>query len=145
MNKHELKILPQHFIPVLDGHKTAELRKNDRNYQVGDTLLLMEWNGEYTGDACERVITHIADVGEWLPGYMLLSIERIPQHAPVDLAALVPDEMPDSLHNTLRIVLSDMASFVVKDAVWEAFKSEMLRRIADTAPQQHEVLERHRG
>lgn len=74
---HELKILPQYFTPVLDGLKTAELRKNDRGYSIGDTLLLMEWNGEYTGDACERVITHIADVGVYLPGYVLLSMKPV--------------------------------------------------------------------
>ncbi|MEA5104712.1 DUF3850 domain-containing protein [Pantoea sp. S18] len=72
--RHELKILPQHFTPVLDEIKTAELRKNDRNFAVGDMLLLMEWNGDYTGDACERVVTHVADVGDCLPGYVLLSM-----------------------------------------------------------------------
>ena len=76
---HELKILPEHFAPVLDELKTAELRKSDRPFNVGDTLLLMEWNGDYTGDACERVITHIADVGEYLPGYVMLSIKPLAQ------------------------------------------------------------------
>lgn len=75
--KHELKILPQHFIPVLDELKTAELRKNDRKYAVGDTLLLMEWNGDYTGDSCERMVTHIADVSDYLPGYVMLSIKPL--------------------------------------------------------------------
>lgn len=74
---HELKILPVHFIPVLDGLKTAELRKNDRNFKVGDTLVLMEYNGEYTGDGCERLVTHVADVGSYLPGYVLLSMKII--------------------------------------------------------------------
>lgn len=72
--RHELKIIPEHFIPVLDGVKLAELRKNDRNYQVGDVLALYEWNGEYTGDACEREVIHVADVGSYLPGYVLLSM-----------------------------------------------------------------------
>lgn len=71
---HELKILPEHFIPVLDGLKTAELRKNDRDFKVGDTLVLMEYNGEYTGDGCERLVTHVADVGSYLPGFVLLSM-----------------------------------------------------------------------
>nr|DAN88367.1 MAG TPA: activating signal cointegrator [Caudoviricetes sp.] len=31
---HELKILPQHFWPVVDGLKRAELRNNDRNFKV---------------------------------------------------------------------------------------------------------------
>lgn len=74
MKTHELKINPEHFIPVLDGLKLAELRKNDRDFNVGDKLVLMEWNGEYTGDACERYIVHIADVGSYLPGYVLISM-----------------------------------------------------------------------
>lgn len=74
---HELKILPEHFIPVLDGLKLAELRKNDRNYQPGDTLILMEWNGDYTGDGCKREITHVADVGSYLPGFVLLSMKEV--------------------------------------------------------------------
>ena len=78
MATHELKILTEHFIPVLDGLKRAELRKNDRNFAVGDKLVLMEWNGDYTGDGCERIITHVADVGAYLSGYVLLSMERHP-------------------------------------------------------------------
>lgn len=76
MATHKLKILTEHFIPVLDGLKRAELRKNDRNFAAGDTLILMEWNGHFTGDGCERVITHVADVGSYLPGYVLLSMEK---------------------------------------------------------------------
>ncbi|KMV67781.1 RNA-binding protein [bacteria symbiont BFo1 of Frankliniella occidentalis] len=78
MATHELKILTEHFIPVLDGLKRAELRKNDRNFAAGDKLVLMEWDGDYTGDGCERIITHVADVGAYLPGYVLLSMERHP-------------------------------------------------------------------
>lgn len=74
MTTHELKILPEHFLPVLDGLKLAELRKNDRDFRVGDKLLLMEWDGEYTGNACTRKIIHVADVGSYLPGFVLLSI-----------------------------------------------------------------------
>jgi len=81
MKTHELKILPEHFLPVLDGLKLAELRKADRDYQVGDKLILMEWNGEYTGDACTRLITHVADVSAYLPGYALLSMKE-PEERP---------------------------------------------------------------
>lgn len=72
---HELKILPQHFWPVVDGLKRAELRNNDRNFKVGDVLALYEWDGDYTGERIDKLIVHIADVGAYLPGYVLISIE----------------------------------------------------------------------
>ena len=47
---HELKILPEYFEAVERGYKRFELRKDDRDYKVGDTLILYEWDGEeYTG------------------------------------------------------------------------------------------------
>ncbi|MCL6443412.1 MAG: DUF3850 domain-containing protein, partial [Alicyclobacillus sp.] len=76
MATHELKIWPQYFEDVLNGSKTFEIRKNDRGYQVGDTLVLQEWvekareldfrppwqertYGEYTGRECKRTVTYI--------------------------------------------------------------------------------------
>lgn len=41
---HELKIWPQYYARVLDGSKTFEVRKNDRDYQPGDHVVLREWN-----------------------------------------------------------------------------------------------------
>ena len=47
---HNLKISPKYFNDVVYYNKRFELRKDDRNYQVGDTLLLEEYeDGEYTG------------------------------------------------------------------------------------------------
>lgn len=42
--KHELKIWPQYYCRVADGTKTFEVRKNDRGYQPGDTVELIEWD-----------------------------------------------------------------------------------------------------
>lgn len=39
---HRLKTDPEAFAAVLSGAKTFEIRFNDRNYQVGDGLLLQE-------------------------------------------------------------------------------------------------------
>lgn len=76
---HYLKIYPEFFSAVCTGVKRAELRKNDLDYRVGDTLHLMETprgSCHQTGEFINVKITHIADVGEWIPGYVLLSIER---------------------------------------------------------------------
>ncbi|HBQ3047726.1 TPA: DUF3850 domain-containing protein [Klebsiella quasipneumoniae subsp. similipneumoniae] len=75
---HDLKIYPEFFSAVCTGVKRAELRKNDRDYIVGDTLHLMETlrgSCHRTGEYINVTITHIADVGEWMPGYVLLSVE----------------------------------------------------------------------
>lgn len=54
MKRHEIKILPKYFRLVVTPHgvvKRFELRKDDRNYQAGDTVTLREWDGqEYTGN-----------------------------------------------------------------------------------------------
>lgn len=56
---HSLKVLPKYFEAILIGDKTFEIRKNDRNYQVGDKLILKEWNGEkYTGNILKKEITY---------------------------------------------------------------------------------------
>ncbi|NCH33728.1 DUF3850 domain-containing protein [Cronobacter sakazakii] len=76
---HNLKIWPEHYSAVCAGLKRAELRKNDRDYRVGDTLDLCEWDKDdesFTGEFISVTVTHVADVGEWMPGYVLLSIER---------------------------------------------------------------------
>jgi len=50
--EHELKILPKYFIEVVSSTKRFEIRKNDRNFKVGDILILKEWEGRYLGPEC---------------------------------------------------------------------------------------------
>ena len=61
MNKHEIKILPEYFELLFTPHggvKRFELRKNDRDYKVGDVVTLKEWTGtEYTGNGAAGELT----------------------------------------------------------------------------------------
>jgi hypothetical protein len=41
---HELKVVPPYFESLLSGDKTFEVRRNDRGFQRGDTLLLIEYD-----------------------------------------------------------------------------------------------------
>lgn len=77
MTDHLLKILPEHFQAVSTWKKTVELRRDDRGFQVGDTLHLMEWHPEtgHTGRECRRTVTHIDRGMEYLaPGIVGLSL-----------------------------------------------------------------------
>ena len=56
MQIHVLKIQPKYFTEVLHGKKNFELRKDDRNYQVGELVTLLEYeNGEYTGKEIKNI------------------------------------------------------------------------------------------
>lgn len=57
--EHDLKTQPPYFEDVLTGQKTFEVRQDDRGFQTGDTLLLREWNGAYTGRAVRVRVRYI--------------------------------------------------------------------------------------
>lgn len=62
---HELKILPEFFEAVTSGRKQFEIRKNDRQFQVGDLVILREWvQGNYTGNSYHVFITYVTDFGQ---------------------------------------------------------------------------------
>jgi len=64
MSYHELKIHPQYFTEVLEGNKTFEIRKNDREFKVGDIVLLRDFSpvmNMYSGHTVKKEITYITD------------------------------------------------------------------------------------
>lgn len=73
------KILPEYFKAVKDYSKTFELRKDEDNFEVGDTIRLAEWDGkDFTGNVVIRKITYILrDCPEYglMPGYCILGIQ----------------------------------------------------------------------
>ncbi len=74
---HELKILPEYFDDITSGKKTFEIIRNDRNYKVGDVLILREWNKRnYTGCEVTAEVTYILDDFEALKeGYIVMGIK----------------------------------------------------------------------
>ena len=72
--KHILKIRPKYFQAVVAQTKRFEIRKNDRNYQVGDWLDLLEWqDGGFTGNSCLREVKYISDY-EQKRGFVVLGL-----------------------------------------------------------------------
>lgn len=60
---HKKKTWPDDFQRILDGKKTFDLRLADWDCQVGDILVLQEWDPDkqkYTGRSLEKEITHIS-------------------------------------------------------------------------------------
>lgn len=52
MKVHYLKIAPEYFEAVISKRKRFEIRKDDREYEVGDVIVLKEWkDGKFTGNA----------------------------------------------------------------------------------------------
>lgn len=59
MTIHELKILPEYFKAQKAGKKNFEIRKNDRDYKVGDKLVLKEYDPK--AKEFETMITDILE------------------------------------------------------------------------------------
>ena len=65
---HELKCWPEYFEAVMSMQKMFEIRKNDRDYRIGDIIYLKEWNPnkmEYTGREWGGFITYILPGGQF--------------------------------------------------------------------------------
>ena len=77
---HRLKTWPEYFQAILAGHKTFEVRKNDRDFRVGDLLILAEYepNEEpgYTSRILYRLVSYVLPGGQFgiEPGYCVLGL-----------------------------------------------------------------------
>lgn len=81
MTVHYIKTKKEYFEAVQKGDKTFELRKDDRNYQVGDTLMLimLDKDGKETDEILKVNVTYVLkDCPEYglKPGYAILGIKK---------------------------------------------------------------------
>ena len=81
---HELKTHPMYFRSVACGEKPFEIRKNDRNYRVGDTLVLREFDPRcgYSGEQVTATVTYITCF-EQQEGNVVMGIAPTPATEPV--------------------------------------------------------------
>lgn len=79
MATHELKTVRPHFDAVASGAKHVEIRKNDRGFEVGDLLVLCEYDaskGALSGRYIEVRVTHVLrEFAGLARGYVALSFE----------------------------------------------------------------------
>lgn len=83
---HELKTWPVFYKAIIDGSKTFEVRKNDRNFKVNDVLLLREYDPDaeqYTGSSTKRKVTYVLGDNPFfqLNKMVILGLQPIPQSA----------------------------------------------------------------
>lgn len=74
--KHMVKCWPEFFEVMWSGVKTFEVRVNDRNYTVGDTIALHEYNPAkrfYSGRFVERRIVYITEYLQ-REGYIIMQL-----------------------------------------------------------------------
>jgi hypothetical protein len=96
MATHELKTWSEQFKKVLSGEKTFELRKNDRDFKTGDTLILIEGDlGGYgmtdhdlsyfpTGRELKCSVTHVLYGGRFgLPDDHCIMSIKVESPAPI--------------------------------------------------------------
>ncbi len=92
MTIHKLKLSPIYYDDSASGIKTFEIRKNDRNFKVGDILELREYvwsnaekRGAYTGAVHWKIITYILDDEEYLhEGFVCLGVSPIAEPKEVE-------------------------------------------------------------
>jgi hypothetical protein len=66
-NTHHLKSWPEFFQAIKAGHRTHELRRNDRHFAIGDILALHEFDPDaknYTGEEILVEITSLTSFAQ---------------------------------------------------------------------------------
>jgi hypothetical protein len=79
---HKLKTWPKYYYRVYIGQKNFELRKADRDFEIGDYVILQEFDPdkkEYTGRELQRCIGYILQGGQFglEEGYVILDLLAI--------------------------------------------------------------------
>ncbi len=106
---HHLKILPQYFEDVQAGKKNFEIRQNDRDFKVGDILVLKEYeNGKYTGRIVKRKVNYIlyGDKPFTLglaKGYCILGLED-------KTKSEEEEQMREKINRAIKAINQDMAA-----------------------------------
>ncbi len=106
--EHELKTLAPFFWAAQRGEKTFEIRKHDRDFRVGDTLVLVEWDGAAAvGGRLKRKITYITTaygLGLLVDGVSVLG-----------LATVAADEQRQ--HDRFEAAVAMHAAFIANTAI----------------------------
>ncbi len=128
MTQHELKTWPDFFAEIKSARKQFDLRKNDRDFQIGDTLRLREYEPAteiYTDRVITREVTYIVHGPKWglEKGFCIMSLKTPPKcfvaHFSRELTRKIKAALCFSISHTLlpaEIVPGDL---IAMDDMWE--------------------------
>lgn len=77
--EHQLKTWKSYFVSILQNEKTFEVRRNDRDFKVGDILVLQEYDHNtnyYTGRYLKKRVKYVLEGGNFgiESGYVVMGI-----------------------------------------------------------------------
>ena len=129
MVEHKLKIKSEYFSAVINKTKTAEIRyNNDRNYQVGDILILNEIDslGNFTGNKCSVIVTHVLDDNQYLQtGYVMLSFRMLnSDYLNKNIEKIKTQGISEAVINTINIVLQHR-TMAERELTWQLYRDEI--------------------
>jgi ASC-1-like (ASCH) protein len=75
--EHKLKTKTDYFNAHAQGLKNFEIRWDDRNYKVGDILILQDYDEEtgLSGREIRKRVTYLTTL-EQVPGYIVMAVEN---------------------------------------------------------------------
>ncbi|WP_065755239.1 DUF3850 domain-containing protein [Bradyrhizobium paxllaeri] len=87
---HHVKCWRVFFDDMQTGRKSFDVRRDDRDYQIGDIMNFKEWapaETRYTGRETRKLITYIVHAGEGSfaplaglkPGFCVLGLVEVPE------------------------------------------------------------------
>lgn len=80
MTIHNLKLKEEYVVGVMYGEKTFELRKNDRDYKVGDYIHFIQVNGQELIDNRCGILTTKTDIFEDNLFKITYILENVPEY-----------------------------------------------------------------
>lgn len=115
------KLQQPYFNDVSSGLKKFELRKDDCDYQVGDILILKEWNEAigYTGDMIKMKISYKLEEYTGLQsGYCILGLEPISE-----------DDQDEKIYTILMKEINKYTGEILVSVCERGVEEELKKRI----------------
>lgn len=130
MRTHEVTTSVEHFKAIEAGIKCFDIRKNDRDYQVDDILLIQAHDGAaLTGETISRQINYMTD-DDQRKGYIVMGLKTIP-YSFKDYIALNPKEQAVFQHIVSHMHLYGLNNRDVINTFWDIIEDLLGHRTLD--------------